>query len=287
MNVSVSGSTGFIGKYLRGALIEKGHTMIPITRESFQMSDDEFCEKKVEGVDAIVHMAGAPIARKWTSAWKEEILRSRVETTRKMARAVIQASVKPKVFISFSAIGIYDSIHRHTENSTLFDTGFLGSVCKAWEEEAIAAASATRLVILRVGMVVGRGGGALEKMYKPFSIGLGGTIGNGDQAVSFIHVEDLCRIILEALENETMSGVYNAVAPYPSTNYHLTETLGKVLNQPAFLRVPSFVMRLAYGEGAQVVTQGQKVYPERLEQMGFNFRYHTIDKALLNIYKSL
>lgn len=286
MKVAVSGSTGFIGGHLKNALVKRNHTLIPITRESFHLPDDEFRDKKIEGTDAVIHLAGAPIARRWSNEWKEAILRSRVDTTRKIVHAIIHATEKPKVFISLSGIGIYDSIHIHTEESQRFDIGFLGTVCKAWEEEANKTSPMVRLVILRTGMVVGPGGGALQKMYAPFSIGLGGTIGKGDQAVSFIHYEDLCRIFLEALENEMMSGVYNAVAPYPTTNYHLTETLGKVLNQPAFLRIPSFLIRLIYGEGAQIMTQGQRVYPERLEQMGFKFLYHTIDKALFNIYRS-
>jgi uncharacterized protein (TIGR01777 family) len=188
------------------------------------------------------------------------------------------------VFLSASAIGIYDSANTHTESSLAFSGSFLARVCINWEAEAMKAEPLTRVVILRLGVVLGEEGGALKKMYLPFSIGLGGKVGNGRQAVSFIHISDLVEAILFTISQEGLHGVVNAVAPFPADNAELTDKLAKVLNQPAWVPVPAFALKLVYGEGAQVLLEGQKVLPEKLLQAGFRFKYPTIQNALVAIY---
>jgi uncharacterized protein len=189
------------------------------------------------------------------------------------------------LFICASAIGIYDSEHEHNDDSTWFAGGFLADLVRSWESEAIKASAYTRTSILRTGLVLGGGGGALKKMYLPFSIGLGGKIGNGRQMMSWIYLEDLAAIYQFIIENPSLSGIYNAVAPEPVTNEHFTEIFGKVLNQPSLLTVPSFALKAIYGEGAQTLVTGQNVKPERLLKEGFVFQYPTIEKALVKIYK--
>jgi uncharacterized protein len=284
MRITVSGGSGFIGRALVKELVRRDHQVVQITRESFKSSLDEFVAKKIDGVDAVVNLAGAPVIKRWTDKWKNEIRESRVLTTRRIVEGIMAATVKPKVLISASGIGIYDNIHTHTEESRNFGEGLMAQVCIDWEAEALKAGGVTRVAVLRQGVVLGDGG-MLDKLRFPFSVGLGATIGNGRQAFSFIHADDLVSLIVTIIENENMSGIYNAVAPWPTDNRHFTEVLAKVLNQPAFLRIPLFALKLMYGEGSRVVTEGQRVVPERLLKENFPFRYPTIEKALMQILR--
>jgi uncharacterized protein (TIGR01777 family) len=285
MITAISGSTGFIGRSLIRKMRELDWTIRMMNRDSFALSDQDFLEQKTEGSDVIINLAGAPVSRKWTPEYKQEIMRSRVDTTRRITGSIMQANVQPSVFISASAVGIYDSENLHNESSTAFAGTFLADVCRSWEQEAMNAADVTRVVILRTGVVLGKNGGALEKMHRPFSIGLGGKLGNGKQHVSFIHINDLVDAILFIIENPGIRGIVNAVSPYPSTNAELTDKLAKVMQQPAFLSVPPFALKMMFGEGAQILLEGQKVLPEKLLQAGFRFRYPTLQNALVEIYR--
>ena len=285
MLVSISGSTGLIGRELIDTYTDKGWTFRIINRDSFRLPDNEFLETKIEGADAVINLAGAPILKRWTENYRNEIYHSRVETTRKIANAILQAKVKPKVFISNSAIGIYDTLNVHTEESTGFSDNFLGKVCRDWEAEALAAIGNTRVVLLRTGVVLSSKGGALKAAYGPFSFGLGGVIGKGDQPFSWVHIRDLMHIYQTILENEKISGVVNAVAPNPTTNFHFTKTFGKVLNQIIFFKIPLSALKAIYGDAASTLTEGQNVIPEKLLKNGFEFEFPTIEKALLNLYR--
>ena len=283
--LSISGSSGFIGSELIDTFTGTGWTFRIINRESFSMSDDEFMEKKIEGADAVINLAGAPILHRWTESYRKEIYDSRIGTTRKIARAILNAHVKPKVFFSVSAIGIYDSVNVHDEESLGLSDDFLGKICQDWEAEAMAVRDQTRIVILRTGVVLSSKGGALKKAYGPFRFGFGGVIGDGRQAFSWIHIRDLMRIYRFLLENENISGIVNAVAPNPTTNVHFTKTLGKVLTQPTVFKVPGSVLRLVYGDAAITLTEGQNAVPGKLLKNGFEFEFPTIEKALLNLYR--
>jgi uncharacterized protein len=286
MQISMSGATGFIGDTLKNRFLEMGWSVNVINRQSLELQDTEFLEQKIEGSDAVINLAGAPLLKRWNEHYKQEIYDSRIVTTRKIATAIRYAQRKPRVFISGSAIGIYDSTETHTEESHGFAEDFMGKVCIDWEHEALEASSFTRVVLFRTGLVLGKNGGALETMYRPFRLGLGGTIGNGKQAFSWIHATDLINAFLYTIENENLSGPVNAVAPEPTTNYHFTKTFGKVLLQPAILRVPEFGLKLIYGEGAGAIISGKKVLPGKLLKAGFNFRFPTIEKALVDLYRT-
>jgi len=281
----MSGSTGLIGRELIDTYTDKGWIFRIINRDSFRLPDNEFLESKIEGADAVINLAGAPVLKRWTKSYLKEIYNSRIETTRKIANAIIHAKVKPKVFISGSATGIYDTLNVHADESTGYSDNFLGKVCRDWEAEALAAAENTRLVVLRTGVVLSSKGGALKAAYRPFSFGLGGIIGNGDQAFSWIHIRDLVHIYRMILENENIRGVVNAVAPNPTTNYHFTKTFGKVLNQMTVFKIPLKVLKAIYGDAASTLTEGQNVIPEKLLKNGFEFEFPTIEKALLNLYR--
>jgi uncharacterized protein (TIGR01777 family) len=285
MNLALSGATGFIGQALIKKIQVMGWRLKVIDRDSFKMTDEQFLEEIIEGTDAVINLAGAPVAKKWTPEYKQLILESRVTTTRKIASAITMASQKPAVFISASAIGIYDSINTHNETSIAYAGSYLSEVCSAWEQEAMKANASTRLVIFRTGVVLGRDGGALSKMYLPFSIGLGGKIGDGSQPVSFIHIADLVEAMIFALENPSLSGIVNAVTPFPTDNAEFSDKLGKALKQPVWFTVPAFAIKMMYGEGAQVLLEGQKVIPEKLMQAGFRFKYPTMQNALMQIYR--
>ena len=285
MQLSISGSTGLVGRELIEKLTGGEWTFRIINRDSLKMPDDEFREKKIDGADAVINLAGSPIIRRWTESYKKEIYDSRINTTRKIADAIRNAKVKPGVFISASAIGIYDSVNTHNEESTSLADDFLGRVCRDWEAEAMAVSDLTRVVITRLGVVLSSKGGALKKAHGPFSFGLGGVIGSGQQAFSFIHIRDLIRIYQAILENENITGIVNAVAPESTNNYHFTKTLGKVLNQMTIFKIPESAMRLFFGDAAVTLTEGQNVVPAKLLQNGFQFEFPTIEKSLLNIYR--
>jgi uncharacterized protein (TIGR01777 family) len=285
MLVSISGSTGLIGQEMIRIYSGDEISFRIINRDSFKMSEDEFLEKKIEGADAVINLAGAPILKRWTESYKKELYASRIETTRKIANAIIHTKVKPEVFISKSAIGIYDTLGVHNEESTALSDDFLGKLCRDWEAEALAASPYTRVVILRTGVVLSSKGGALKTAHGPFKFGLGGIIGTGTQAFSWIHIRDLIHIYKTILDNDTLSGVVNAVAPYPTTNSHFTKTFGKVLNQFTILKIPTFALKAIYGDASSTLTEGQTVIPGKLLKTNFEFAFPTIEKALLNLYR--
>jgi uncharacterized protein (TIGR01777 family) len=285
MLVSISGSTGLIGSELINVYKDKGWTFRILNRDSFRMPDDEFLEKKIEGTDVVIHLAGAPILKRWTDNYRKEIYSSRIETTRKIATAIIRAKAKPKVFISNAAIGIYDTLSIHTEESNGFAVDFLGKLCRDWEAEALAAEGHTRVVVLRTGVVLSTHGGAMKAAYGPFSFGLGGIIGSGNQPFSWIHIRDLMRVYAAVMDNENIRGAVNAVAPNPTTNRHFTKTFGKVLKQTTVFRIPVSALRLLYGDAASTLSEGQHVVPDKLLRNGFEFEFPTIEKALLNLYR--
>lgn len=285
MQISISGSTGFIGQELVEKFRGTDITVNPIDRDSLGWDDETFIRKKIEGSDVIINLAGAPVIHRWTDNYKKEIYHSRIDTTRKIVRSIEKADVKPKLLISSSAIGIYDPIHEHTETSSLFSGDFLGTVCRDWEAEALRAEPFTRVVILRTGVVLGTEGGALAKMYKFFSFGLGGKTGNGQQHFSWIHIRDFISVFQILIHQDQISGIVNGVAPNPTTNAHFSEVFGKVLAKPALFTIPPFALRTLYGEGAETLLKGQRVLPEKLLQNKFDFQYPTIESALLNLFR--
>jgi uncharacterized protein len=300
MKIAIVGATGFVGSRLVGQLQTQGHQVKILTRQpgtatsrfpqaeivGYTPLQSGEWQKSISGCDAVVNLAGEPIAEKrWTPAQKQTILDSRKLGTQKIVEAISQAEVKPQVLINASAIGYYG-----TSETAKFDetspagTDFLAEVCTAWETAAQAVtASGTRLVILRMGIVLGENGGALGKMLAPFSAFVGGPIGSGKQWFSWIHRDDVVKLIITAITDTQMQGVYNATAPNPVTMQDFAQTLGTVMSRPSWLPVPNFALEAMLGEGAIVVLQGQQVIPTQTIAQGFNFQYPQLQPALTAI----
>ncbi len=303
MKIAIAGATGFVGSRLVEQLQAQGHEVVIFTR-SPQQAGNRFGQAQVvgynplrsgewqaaiSGCDAVVNLAGEPIAEKrWTPAQKRKILESRQVGTQKIVEAISLASVKPTVLINASAIGYYGTSEtsKFDENSPA-GTDFLAEVCTAWETAAQAVTTnGTRLVILRLGIVLGENGGALGKMLAPFSAFVGGPIGSGKQWFSWVHRDDVVKLIIESIVNPQMQGVYNATAPNPVTMDGFAQTLGTVMNRPSWLPVPNFALEAILGEGAIVVLQGQQVVPTHTLAQGFDFQYFTLQPALSAILGS-
>jgi hypothetical protein len=280
MKIAMTGATGFVGSFLGEKFARAGHAVAPISRRDLG-GDGGALPEILRGAGVVVNLAGAPIIKKWTRQYKEELYSSRVDTTRKVVAAMKALSERPRALVSASAVGIYDSTGTHTENSNALATDFLGELARDWEQAALEAGDlGVRTVIFRFGVVLGKGGGALQTMLPPFKAGLGGTIGDGKQPFSWVHIDDLARAFQAAVEDEGFRGIYNLTAPNPVTNKELTAVLAKALGRPARLRVPTMVLKLQFGEGAQVLTKGQRVLPERLTESGFEFRFKDIESAI-------
>jgi uncharacterized protein (TIGR01777 family) len=244
------------------------------------LSSEELAAK-MRGVDVIVNLAGAPVIKRWSEEYKKTMYESRVYTTKRLVLACADMESRPKLFISTSAIGYYANGGPHTEDNHVKSDNFLGHLAQDWEKEALKAKElGIRTAIFRFGVVLGKGGGALKEMITPFKLGVGGSIGDGSQPFSWIHIRDLISAFNTVVDDESYEGIYNLTAPNPTTNKGLTKALGKALGKPTIMQVPKFVLRLQLGEGAQVLTEGQTVFPERLIQSGFRFSFNNIEDAV-------
>jgi uncharacterized protein (TIGR01777 family) len=233
--------------------------------------------------DVVVNLAGAPVARRWTNAQKAEIRRSRVELTRGLLDRIAEFEKKPVAYISASAVGYYGTSLTETFVETSSPgTDFLARVCLDWEREASRATElGMRVAIVRTGLVLGPDGGALPMMLPAFRFGLGGKLASGAQWMSWIHIEDLIDAYLHAIDGTT--GAMNATAPDPVTNAEFTQTLATVLHRPAILPVPELLLKMVFGEGAIILTEGQRVLPERTLASGYRFRYPELEPALRSL----
>ncbi|MDK2744295.1 MAG: TIGR01777 family protein [Nitrospira sp.] len=304
MNIVVAGATGFIGRALCTTLLHAGHRVSILTRNAGQVfnqpgmsvnqvpwnaRDTGLWEKALEGADAVINLAGAPIAEaRWTDARKRLITDSRVLTTRLLVRALSQRSARPATFISASGIGYYGATDdRCLDEGAARGPGFLADLCLAWEAEALRAAEfGTRVVLLRTGMVLERDGGALPKMLLPFRLFAGGPIMPGSQWVSWIHRRDHIGLIQWALSTATLSGPLNAVAPEPVTMNTFCEVLGRVLHRPSWLPVPGIALNILLGELGSLMTTGQRVIPAKAIAGGYAFQYPTLEPALSAVLKT-
>lgn len=283
MRIVMSGATGFIGSNLTQTFKARGWDVIPLVVEDFQSGKDTLT-KKLAGADVVINLAGAPIAVKWTEQYKKILYSSRIDTTNQIVEIISSNNPNPKVFISTSAVGIYDSGGVYSEDNAVYADDFLGRLGKEWERAALKAKDAgIRTVIFRFGIVLGKNGGMLSNMLPYFKLGLGGTIGDGSQGFSWVHISDHKRAFLEAIQNERYEGIYNLTAPNPTTNKGLTKTLGKVLHMPTIFRIPLAVLNLKFGDGAAAIASGQKVIPKRLLEAGFRFEFENIEEALTDI----
>jgi uncharacterized protein (TIGR01777 family) len=297
MKILITGASGLIGKALQTALAAGGHELLLAGRGEADAPnkvkwsiEDGFAEiERLEGVDAVVHLAGENVSGlRWTDEKKKAIRESRVEGTKSVVDALARLQNKPHVFISGSAIGFYGDRgdEEVTEASGPGDT-FLSEVCRDWEVQSRRAEDlGIRTVLLRTGIVLSKDGGALATMITPFKFGVGGVVGSGKQWMSWVSLDDVVRIIEFALENEKIRGALNVTAPTPVTNEQFTKTLGDVLYRPTILPLPEFAVNLVFGEmGHALLLDSTKVIPKRLIDAGFEFRFSDLKNALNNALK--
>ena len=275
MRITILGSSGFIGRHLTAALEARGDEVVGVS-----LRDPAQAAAASDGSDAVINLAGAAVAERWTPAQKREIERSRVEVPRAYLAALERVQRKPAHYISASAIGYYGTSRTATfSESSPPGSDFLARVCIGWEAEAARARDlGLRVAIVRTGLVLGADGGALAKLLPLFKIGVGGVVASGEQWYSWIHIDDQIGIYLHALDG--FDGVLNATAPYPVINRTFTAALGAAVHRPTVLPTPAFALSLLLGEGAVVVTEGQRVLPQATLASGYHFRYPSIDAAL-------
>jgi uncharacterized protein (TIGR01777 family) len=302
MKIVIFGATGFIGEMLFTALLSEAYEITVVSRDVVRAreilgNNAEFCQwdgedesgldKIFTGAYAIINLAGESIASKrWNDQQKQKILQSRLSTTKAIVNTINQMETKPNVLIQASAIGFYGSAKNKTfDEDSAVGTGFLAEVCQKWEAATNALDENVRLVILRTGIVIGRGGGALEPLAKPFKYWFGGHVGSGKQWLSWIHLDDEVHAIMLLLENTEARGIFNLTAPEPVRMKVFSKELGRVLKKPSWFHVPAFAVKLLMGQmGEEMILSGQKVLPKRLSETGFKFQFSEIRMALTNIF---
>lgn len=292
MNCLITGASGFIGKRLVQLLLDQGHTVNYTARKRDMSMDSRAAyfpwnateEPSLEcmgRLEAIVHLAGEPVAQRWNAEVKQKIRDSRVLGTRYLVSAVGKLKYKPKVLVSASAMGYYgDQGDRVLTEEAAPGTGFLARICRDWEAEALKAREfGLRVVTPRISIVLGEGG-ALPKMLLPFRLGLGGPLSSGRQWMSWIHIDDMVRLLRFALDQDHLSGPVNAAAPNPVRNSEFTRELASLLHRPAIFPVPRFALRLVLGQVADHTIESIRLAPRAAETAGFDFRYPKIRAAL-------
>lgn len=279
MTIGITGASGFVGRALSARLGKAGHQVRPISLRAALPAD------ALAGVDAVVHLAGEPVAQRWTADARARILSSRVEGTRALVDAMRVHRVQ--AMVSASAVGYYgsrgDDVLTESEPAA---PDFLGQVAQAWERGAMQAEPlGVRVTRVRIGMVLGANGGALQKMLPPFRLGLGGPIGGGQQWMSWIHMDDLLSLMEFLLRESTVRGVFNAVAPFPVTNAEFTRALAEAVHRPAILPVPAFAVKMLFGEMAEIVLGSQRAIPDAAARSGFTFAHADVFGALEQVLK--
>jgi len=283
MKIAVSGSNGYIAKNLIPELETANHVVTRIERS--ELGNVDQLTKKLSDIDVVINLAGAPILKRWTVANKNEILRSRIDSTQNIVHAINRLTTehRPGLFISASAIGIYSADKVHTEESNSFSNDFVADVVKCWENASKDLNPDVRKVIFRIGLILGKEAKTIQSLVPVIKLGLGGKIGNGKQPFPFIHMSDAIRSILWSIENKNSKGIYNLVAPENIDNKTFTRTLAESLNRPAIFTVPEFALKIALGEASALLLQSPQVYPERLLNEGFKFNFPDIRSTIKEI----
>lgn len=289
MHIAISGATGFVGRRLITELAEEGHSILKLGRGASgpgQRHWDPAAGEPELGMepplDGVVHLAGEPVSQRWNADVKRRIRESRVLGTRNLVAAMGKLAVRPRVLVSASAVGLYgERGDQILDESSPPASGFLADVCREWEEEADkAAVFGVRVVKIRIGLVLGREGGALGKMLLPFRLGLGAKLGDGSQWMSWIHLDDLTGMIRYALSHDAAQGAWNGVAPNPVTNSVFTRELAAAVHRPAWFAAPRLVIEIGAGEMAQILFFSQRCTPAAALKAGFQFRYPELGGAL-------
>mgnify|MGYP001196586612 FL=1 len=310
MRILLFGCSGFIGKKLIPSLIKEEHEICIVSRQNIdQLQLNSYLNKinflkldvtnennwvnenlinKLKDSDGIINLIGEPIAdKRWTDIQKRKIETSRINTTKYLMKSLKSLKINPKFIINASAIGFYGtSLNDEFTEESISGDDFLAKLCNKWEQEALKKPFFTRLVIFRIGIVLGENGGALGKMLPIFKLGLGGPIGDGNQWMSWIHRDDLCGLIINAIKNKKYSGIFNAVAPQPVKMKEFSYQLANSLKRPNLLPVPGAPLRFILGDGAKLVLEGQKVISLRLKNNFYKFKYPNLQNALSELTKS-
>ncbi len=302
MKIVLTGGTGFIGGSVLGRLISAGHHVTSLSRRAPQgpaLSGVEHLvwdartqgpwSERVDGADAVIHLAGEPIAAgRWTTERKTILASSRIDSTRSIVEAISRGGKKPAVLISASAVGYYGNVeHGEVDETHARGHGFLPDLCERWEESArLAERVSVRVVMLRIGIVLGKEGGALSKMLLPFKLFVGGPLGSGRQGFSWIHREDVAGIIDYVLSHPGISGPVNVTAPNPVSMNEFCKALGRAMGRPAWLPAPAFALKLMLGELSGLLLDGQRVHPKKLLDAGFRFRHPDLDEAIRAVLKT-
>lgn len=296
----VTGATGFIGKRLVARLLSEGHTVTALTRNparaksklpagvdlvAWNVEKEAAPASAFLGVDAVIHLAGEGIAEKrWSEKQKQRILNSRVLGTRNLITTINSLAAPPKVLVGSSAIGFYGNRGEEALDETSAPgSGFLTDVCTEWENETTKVRPQTRCVMVRTGIVLGKGGGALKPLIPLFKLGGGGPVADGKQWMSWIHVDDLVGLLVFASQNEKVAGPVNGTAPNPVRNKEFTKALASSLHRPAFLPAPAFALKIVMGELADLVLYSQNVLPKKALAAGYSFKFLTVQAALNEI----
>lgn len=298
LKIAITGGTGLVGKQLTKLLQFYEHELIILTRGDSKVKDGiryvswlngEQPEDELEGVDAFINLAGVSLNDgRWTDERKKAIFESRMDATDEVIRIIGALEKKPRVLVNASAVGIYPTSTTaiYTEQSTEVARDFLGTTVVNWEDRALEAKQyGVRVCLTRFGVILGQDG-ALPLMILPYELGVGGTVGSGEQWLSWIHVEDVARAILFAIEQEALSGPINLTSPNAKRMKYFGKTIGQALNRPHWLPVPSTMMKLAMGERSQLVLEGQYVVPEKLLQSGFEFKFVSLEDAITDLHNS-
>ena len=298
-NILITGGTGLVGSRLSEMLEQKGYTVSLLSRKAgegqrkkyvWDISSGHFDETAIKHADYIIHLAGAGVFdKRWTQAYKKEIMSSRVDSTQLLATKLATIPNSVKAIVAASAIGIYgfDTGDTLLSENSPFGEGFLAEVCKNWEA-AVDSIDGIRTIKMRIGIVLSEKGGALEQMAKPVNYFVGSPLGTGNQQVSWIHLDDMCGLLIFALENEHIKGAYNAVAPNPVTNKLLTEKIAKILKRPLWLpNIPSFMMKLIVGaEASSIILGGNNVSSKKITDSGFKFKFPDLISALTDLLQN-
>ncbi|CAN6543950.1 unnamed protein product [Malus baccata var. baccata] len=300
LTVSITGATGFIGRRLVQRLHADNHSVHVLTRSrskaelifpvkdfpGIMIAEEPQWKDSIQGSTGVVNLGGLPISTRWSPEIKKEIKTSRIRVTSKVIDLInnLPDAVRPTVLVSATAVGYYG-----TSETQIFDeqspsgNDYLAEVCREWEGTALKVNKDVRLALIRIGVVLGKDGGALAKMIPLFMVFAGGPLGSGKQWFSWIHLDDIVNLIYEALSNPSYKGVINGTAPNPVRFAEMCEHLGNVLGRPSWLPVPDFALKAVLGEGASVVVDGQRVLPVRAEELGFSFKYSYVRDALRSI----
>jgi uncharacterized protein (TIGR01777 family) len=302
MRIVLTGATGTIGQATAKVLQGRGDTIVALsrsgTRAKQKLGEEVEAhvwaeptrtpppEAALSGADAVIHLLGEPISQRWTESVKREIRDSRVLATRELTKGLraLPEAQRPRVLVSQSGTGFYGPRGADPVDETSTPgNDFLAEVVEAWEAEAMTAADLMRVAVTRTGVVLSAHGGALEKMLPFFKLGIGGPVAGGRQYMPWVHVDDVVGALLLCLDADGTEGPVNVTAPNPVTNAEFSKALGRALHRPAVLPVPGFALKLLYGEMAVIVTTGQRVMPERLGLLNYDFRHREVDEALTSV----